>query len=354
MRGAAMYDLRISIHALRGEGDRLGFSVSVTVRYFYPRPPWGGRQPLKDKDGKDVTISIHALRGEGDANLRLWQDISSISIHALRGEGDNSLHKQPDGLTYFYPRPPWGGRLQRLVHIFQRGIISIHALRGEGDTMASPAVSTFLPFLSTPSVGRATHGDRPAYHRGGNFYPRPPWGGRPCRCSRSSISTQFLSTPSVGRATPPWAACSFRQYHFYPRPPWGGRRAAAARPFLRQHFYPRPPWGGRQQKYTKILCSFCAKGTIISPPGGAIRCAAAKRQPQHSTTWQQNVETLGAKHPGRYWSPGVRTGVTAAKHRPAQIRGAAQRVRRGSCNGCPAGKTAGCRQRGRSAPSAAP
>ena len=35
-----------------------------------------------------VLISIHALRGEGDkyANEKRW--ISRISIHALRGEGD--------------------------------------------------------------------------------------------------------------------------------------------------------------------------------------------------------------------------------------------------------------------------
>ena len=49
------------------------------------------------------------------------------------------------------------------------------------------------------------------------------------------------------------------------------------------YFNPRPPRGGRQQKYTKNLCVFCAKGTIISPPGGVIRCIAAKRKPQHST-----------------------------------------------------------------------
>ena len=33
-------------------------------------------------------ISIHALRGEGDAPLVIFLDIEVISIHALRGEGD--------------------------------------------------------------------------------------------------------------------------------------------------------------------------------------------------------------------------------------------------------------------------
>ncbi len=36
----------ISIHALRGEGDRSGASATVARHYFNPRPPWGGRQGL--------------------------------------------------------------------------------------------------------------------------------------------------------------------------------------------------------------------------------------------------------------------------------------------------------------------
>ena len=56
-------------------------------------------------------------------------------------------------------------------------MISIHALRVEGD---------FLVFV--PHVG------------GGYFYPRPPGGGRPMKCS-----------------------VSLRRFYFYPRPPGGGR-----------------------------------------------------------------------------------------------------------------------------------
>ena len=58
--------LKISIHALRGEGD------------------------IDYKDlGHFSIISIHALRGEGDRTpLFSCQHSSVISIHALRGEGD--------------------------------------------------------------------------------------------------------------------------------------------------------------------------------------------------------------------------------------------------------------------------
>ena len=57
----------ISIHALREEGDCRQYSRNARSRYFYPRPPRGGRhfctQWVYNKD----SISIHALREEGDS-----------------------------------------------------------------------------------------------------------------------------------------------------------------------------------------------------------------------------------------------------------------------------------------------
>ena len=55
---------------------------------FNPRPPWGGR--LKSVNGEKalLKISIHALRGEGDRYCRFVVENNVISIHALRGEGD--------------------------------------------------------------------------------------------------------------------------------------------------------------------------------------------------------------------------------------------------------------------------
>ena len=177
-------------------------------------------------------ISIHALREEGDnsaeaATNRAWQ----ISIHALREEGDNRTSGAASKTTpflstpsarratvetgkktktevflstpsarratsapasarrwccYFYPRPPRGGRPKRrtirqpqtvflstpsarratprLLPVLPCPIISIHALREEGDR-------------------RDVQPDHPIR----NFYPRPPRGGRPatalhCSC----------------------------------------------------------------------------------------------------------------------------------------------------------------------------
>ncbi len=36
-----------------------------------------------------------------------------------------------------------------------------------------------------------------------DFYPRPPWGGRPAFSGKNVVMRIFLSTPSVGRATSP-------------------------------------------------------------------------------------------------------------------------------------------------------
>ena len=151
----------ISIHALREEGDDMSnckrwkaavflstpsarrathqmLRPMLTKRYFYPRPPRGGRQPLFQICGLHPAISIHALREEGDMLShagRLWV---FISIHALREEGDMARRAAPAGAFDFYPRPPRGGRL-KLVH------------DGSATTV----------FLSTPSARRATPGDMP-------------------------------------------------------------------------------------------------------------------------------------------------------------------------------------------------
>ena len=80
-------------------------------------------------------------------------------------------------------------------------LISIHALRGEGDNLTGGRAQRQCPFLSTPSVGRATIVTLPPGNGMQYFYPRPPWGGRQSAATNAMTSAIFLSTPSVGRAT---------------------------------------------------------------------------------------------------------------------------------------------------------
>ena len=57
-----------------------------------------------------LRISIHALREEGDYyNGRKVIPIT-ISIHALREEGDPAVYNAMLTASHFYPRPPRGGR----------------------------------------------------------------------------------------------------------------------------------------------------------------------------------------------------------------------------------------------------
>ena len=107
-----MFDRKISIHALREEGDMVWerltapdllflstpsarratpqfFGAIRVANNFYPRPPRGGRQFFYDFFVHFRAISIHALREEGDApSDKLFRNCGSISIHALREEGD--------------------------------------------------------------------------------------------------------------------------------------------------------------------------------------------------------------------------------------------------------------------------
>ena len=185
---------RRATHHSAGQSNRHG--------NFYPRPPRGGRPWLFLARGGSRRISIHALREEGDKNPRVEIEIEEmISIHALRVEGDSAagahrggnvrflstpsarratgrdlnapliLHqflstpsarratwKAISGASkylYFYPRPPRGGRLALPAALRNHLMISIHALREEGD------------FVECIIKDEHT-----------NFYPRPPRGGR--------------------------------------------------------------------------------------------------------------------------------------------------------------------------------
>ena len=125
---------------------------------------------------------------------------------------------------HFYPRPPRGGRRLGCRLRQRQDWISIHALREEGDCCTSLCIDFFVQFLSTPSARRATWAFSMAFFHAGNFYPRPPRGGRPFTLISTALylsisihalreegdpspffmsvlSLSFLSTPSARRAT---------------------------------------------------------------------------------------------------------------------------------------------------------
>ena len=170
--------------------------------------------------------------------------LAVISIHALREEGDfRPRWKLPDTAD-FYPRPPRGGRRFLQHRPFRGTSISIHALREEGDRMLfceTPFRCNFYP--------RPPRGGRPRtlliWTPRLYFYPRPPRGGRLIAYLSPSTFLIFLSTPSARRAT--GRGRGFHGGHLISihalREEGDGRDRAG--PCRWGYFYPRPPRGGR-------------------------------------------------------------------------------------------------------------
>ena len=146
-------------------------------KYFYPRPPRGGRRRSANARTNPSDFYPRPPRGGRPRSWTETKYVPTISIHALREEGDQTPHSTTSAGSYFYPRPPRGGRPNTL-------------------TIGSEA----WLFLSTPSARRATFGQICLLLPCHDFYPRPPRGGR-----------------HVDEIPPEVAE------HFYPRPPRGGR-----------------------------------------------------------------------------------------------------------------------------------
>ena len=190
-------------------------------------------------------ISIHALRVEGDIAVLVLIVTKGISIHALRVEGDGFPAKLVHPLRYFYPRPPGGGRRDKKRRKGGARYFYPRPPGGGRRLKSAPYCFGRCIFLSTPSGWRATlsvthrafactisihalrvEGDCSCI-RGitavGNFYPRPPGGGRQSSPRRFTLSFPFLSTPSGWRATTTPFPRRRGRTDFYPRPPGGGR-----------------------------------------------------------------------------------------------------------------------------------
>ena len=102
---------RISIHALRVEGDVKGMAFNILDIIFLSTPSGWRATDLVGNVWKWLNISIHALRVEGDKDKVDENGNVVISIHALRVEGDLCFFQFFAGKFDFYPRPPGGGRL---------------------------------------------------------------------------------------------------------------------------------------------------------------------------------------------------------------------------------------------------
>ena len=152
---------------------------------FYPRPPRGGRRSGHPASGPSPRISIHALREEGDdSQTATAEDHFNFYPRPPRGGRPAASLCAVRRRGYFYPRPPRGGRPSNSFIISWSMLISIHALREEGDALhllLTPVRWNFYP--RPPRGGRLGGGGQRQDHQ--HFYPRPPRGGRPLGAHRA-------------------------------------------------------------------------------------------------------------------------------------------------------------------------
>ena len=171
------------------------------MKYFYPRPPRGGRLTLIALVffAVCVFLSTPSARRATPARCAQPRDARFLSTPSARratgcaqtrnlrghhfyprpprggrrvptadGMGRRNFYPRPPRggrprahgpcrvKGYFYPRPPRGGRLSFVSADRYRARISIHALREEGDRRQLPPANPRKKFLSTPSARRAT------------------------------------------------------------------------------------------------------------------------------------------------------------------------------------------------------
>ena len=175
--------------------------------------------------------------------------------------------------SYFYPRPPRGGRpagcprrwaprlflstpsarrttaIRSRVDRWIKKFLSTPSARRT--TYGAPATIGASRFLSTPSARRTTFGNGAKMLVKTYFYPRLPQGGRRTTRLYKVDEYRFLSTPSARRATRRKRRCPAYPRYFYPRPPQGGRQGAVALSMIPTVFLSTPsarratPPGGR-------------------------------------------------------------------------------------------------------------
>ena len=105
----------------------------IIRKYFYPRPPRGGR---RRGDSPAVEhqkfLSTPSARRATDVSSVLWYSCTDFYPRPPRG-GRPSSPADTGRQIDFYPRPPRGGRRLSFVFVPSAIVISIHALREEGD-----------------------------------------------------------------------------------------------------------------------------------------------------------------------------------------------------------------------------
>ena len=148
---------RISIHALREEGDMSRFRKALLSTGFLSTPSARRATELSDEEGETLIFlstpsARRATMGFRSITSSATPFLSTPSARRATGKGGRGGWSTKD----FYPRPPRGGRPPAWQCFLWSKYISIHALREEGDELLQVCSALRKKFLSTPSARRAT------------------------------------------------------------------------------------------------------------------------------------------------------------------------------------------------------
>ena len=111
-------ELKISIHALRMESDKIIFLLLTDCGlHFYPRSPHGERLLCQTTEKKQAGFlsTLSAWRATKYVDTGICA--KGISIHALRMESDHKIYAACYIVGNFYPRSPHGERRPYYLYV---------------------------------------------------------------------------------------------------------------------------------------------------------------------------------------------------------------------------------------------
>ena len=172
----------------------------VKKKDFYPRPPRGGRPPCVQRNCKKNKISIHALREEGDGSILDYMGVPTNFYPRPPRGGRLNRCRQVAFSKRFLSTPSARRATELFLFLHDTRIflstpsarratvlcvlsdtflsISIHALREEGDFKRKLRIFQQRYFYPRPPRGGRLYAAQEQFRRITNFYPRPPRGGR--------------------------------------------------------------------------------------------------------------------------------------------------------------------------------
>ena len=134
------------------------WKTSTRARNFYPRPPYGGRQPGFSIVSPPIIISIHVPRmGDDAAGCCAGPAAAKISIHVPRMGDDPSINvKDVAARSFLSTSPVWGTTVGVLAaSVAGDAFLSTSPVWGTTDAFAGTAGGERV-FLSTSPVWGTT------------------------------------------------------------------------------------------------------------------------------------------------------------------------------------------------------